>query len=227
MSGEQPPYNFISINENILGYDVELANKLGQVMNREIEVQLMPLADLIPALESNKVDIVMSGFSITKQRQKKVLFSIPYALAGKSIISTKDKMKQIHNTTGFNDSSVRLVALSNSSSATLASKRLAKAKLSTVKHYEDAILAILSGEADAMIADLSICELVVYRDITGELAHLKGSIATEKIAIALSKDNKSLQQEINAHLNDFKEAGLLTKWHQKWFTKGAWLPLIP
>lgn len=227
MSGEQPPFNFVSTNDSVIGYDVDIAYYLAEAMGLEVEIVLMPFAKLIPALEKGKVDIVISGLAVTEKRKKDVLFSVGYALGGKSILTTKSNIKRIYESTGFNDKSVKLVALENSTSKELAENRLANAKLSTVHHYEDGLLAILSGKADGMVADLAVCELAVYRDTTNKLTLLKRPIGTEKMAVALEEDNEALQKEINVLLTTFIEKGGIDELRQKWFTQGGWLELVP
>lgn len=226
MTGEQPPFNFVSLDEKIVGFDVELANIFAKEMKRELQIETMPLSQLLLSLEHGKVDIVISGLAVTEQRKKQAIFSIPYALANKSILTTKNNIKRIYESTGFNDQSVKLVALNGSTSEALAKKRLANAQLSTVEHYEDGILAILAGEADGMIADLAVCELVVFRDTTNELTLLKRSIGTENIAVAIAKNNQTLQKQVNFILTTFSEQEI-EELYQKWFNDGGWLPLVP
>lgn len=227
MSGEQPPFNFVNTQETVIGYDVDIAYHLAEKMGLEVRIVLMPFAELIPALEKGKVDIVMSGLAVTEKRKKQVLFSVGYALGGKSILTTKANIRRIYESTGFNDESVKLVALKNSTSEELAKNRLAKAKLTPVKHYEDGLLAVLSGEADGMVADLTVCELAVFRDTTNKLTLLKRPIGTEKMAVALAKGNEALQKEINVHLTTFTEDGGTDALHNKWFVQGGWLDLVP
>lgn len=227
MSGEQPPFNFVNTQETVIGYDVDIAYHLAEKMGLEVRIVLMPFAELIPALEKGKVDIVMSGLAVTEKRKKQALFSVGYALGGKSILTTKANIRRIYQSTGFNDESVKLVALKDSTSEELAKNRLAKAKLTPVKHYEDGLLAVLSGKADGMVADLTVCELAVFRDTTNKLTLLKRPIGTEKMAVALAKGNEALQKEINVHLTTFTEDGGTDVLHNKWFVQGGWLDLVP
>ncbi|WP_166738801.1 substrate-binding periplasmic protein [Psychromonas algarum] len=227
MTGEQPPFNFVSTENMIIGYDVALASYLADEMKLELVIEVMPFSELLPALDKGKVDIVMSNMAVTKDRQKQVLFSASYALAAKSILTTKKNITRIYQTTGFNHENVKLVALAGSTSAELTKDRLAEAKLSTVEHYEDGVLAVLSGKADAMVADLAVCELLVHKDTTHDLTLLRRPIGTEKIAVALAKDNDALQKEINLHLITFSDEGGLEALHQKWFNEGSWLSLVP
>lgn len=227
MTGEQPPFNFVTESEEMMGYDMDTAHYLAKQMNLTLDVVVMPFKKLTEALQKGHVDIVMSGMAVTTKREQDFLFSTPYALAGKSIVTTKKNLKRIYKTTGFNDSSIKLTALAGSTSYELGKTRLQKAQLSTVKHYEDGLLNVLSGKADGLIADLAICELMVFRDTTGALTLLKRPIGVEKIAVVLPKGSTELQKEINLHLLNLTDNGGIKALHQKWFIEGDWLALLP
>ncbi len=227
MSGEQPPYNFVTNSENIVGHDVELADALANLMDVKVKIMLMPFADLLEALENNKIDMIISGFASSEQRRQKVTFVGPYVLAGKSLLLTKETLNRIRESTGFNHKDIRLLALKNSTSMTLAKERLAKASLKPVEHYEDALLALRAGKADALVADLTICELGVIRDTASELTTLKKPLAIEEINIAINKGEIQLESAARAHLLTLKNSGQLEKLHQRWFKNGGWLDLLP
>ena len=65
MSGEQPPFNFMVRNAETIGFDVDVAMKLAQALDKNMRISHMPFGELQDALKSGKVDIIMSGFSIT------------------------------------------------------------------------------------------------------------------------------------------------------------------
>lgn len=227
MSGEQPPFNFVTDNENIIGYDVELADMLAQQMGREVKIILMPFSTLQNALQEKKVDTIISGFSFSEERTEKFTFIGPYTLSGKSLLVTQERLKQIRATTGFNHKDINLIALKHSTSHTLASERLAKANLTTIEHYEDALLALRAGTADALIADLTICELAVIRDTAEQLTTLQKPLAVEEIGIAINKGEPQLEHELRVALLHLGESGKLKELHQRWFNNGAWLDMLP
>ncbi|WP_028864527.1 transporter substrate-binding domain-containing protein [Psychromonas aquimarina] len=227
MSGEQPPYNFVTNKESIIGFDVELAEQLADSLGVKMQIALMPFPELLNALQENRVDLIISGFSISEQRLQKVDFVGPYARVGKSLLTSKKTLDRIRNSTGFNHANVNLVALENSTSITLARERLSEADLQTVTHYEDAVLAILSGQADALIADLTICDLLVIRDQSSDLTKLQEPLAVEKIGIAVNKNEPLLESRLTEQLQLIQNSGDLQKLHQKWFNNAGWLNLLP
>ena len=227
MSGEQPPFNFYSNLETVIGYDVELAMALAKSLEVEIIIELMPFPELMNALKNHKIDIIISGFAYSEARSKEITFVGPYALSGKSMLITKKRLKEIRATTGFNHKDIHLMALENSTSKTLAEQRLEKAKLTPIKHYEDALLALRSGAADALVADLAVCELAVIRDTAQQLTTLQKPLAVEEIGIAINKEEPLLESHLSAQLRDLNKTDELKKLHNKWFNNPGWLDLLP
>ena len=227
MSGEQPPFNFVSNLETVIGYDVDLATALGKSLEVEVRIELMPFSDLMQALEKQKIDIIISGFAYTEARSQEITFIGPYALSGKSMLITKKRLKEIQDTTGFNHKKVQLMALENSTSEILAQERLEKAKLTPIKHYEDALLALRSGEADALVADLAICELAVIRDTAKELTTLQKPLAVEEIGVAINKNEPLLEKRLSEQLRALSKSDKLKALHDKWFNNPGWLELLP
>ena len=68
VSPDYPPVIFEHEGE-IVGIEADLARRLGQTMKRRIEFVRIPFPDLIDALEANEIDVIMSGLSITPERE--------------------------------------------------------------------------------------------------------------------------------------------------------------
>lgn len=227
MSGEQPPFNFVSSAETVIGYDMDLADMLSKSLGVKVRIELMPFSQLMDALKQHKIDVIISGFAFSEERSKALTFIGPYALSGKSLVITQKRLKEIQASTGLNHESVHLMALQNSTSQSLAKERLNKAKLTPIKHYEDAILALRSGDADALVADLAICELAVIRDSLQELTTLKKPLAIEEINMAISNDEPLLGARLSEQLQRLNDDGTLKALHKKWFNDPGWLALLP
>lgn len=73
------PFTFIVGDKINTGFDIELAKRLCQKMDMELEItNIVPFSELIPAIVSGKVDMVGAAMIISEERAKKVLFSEPY-----------------------------------------------------------------------------------------------------------------------------------------------------
>ncbi|MDH4069462.1 MAG: transporter substrate-binding domain-containing protein, partial [Ignavibacteria bacterium] len=63
-SGRQPPMTARSKDGELMGYEIELAVMLAEVMNLRVRFVQMAFSDLLPSLEEGTVDVVMSGMTI-------------------------------------------------------------------------------------------------------------------------------------------------------------------
>ena len=75
------PWSMRDLNGELVGFELDVGRKLAADMG--VEVEFVPTAwdGIIPALVSGNFDVIISGMSITPQRNLTVNFSEPYALS--------------------------------------------------------------------------------------------------------------------------------------------------
>lgn len=78
-NAEFMPYEYLE-NGEIVGFDVELMEAIGEKLGYEIVWSNMGFDGLLPALQMKKIDAVIAGMAQTPERQKAVTFSMPYLL---------------------------------------------------------------------------------------------------------------------------------------------------
>ncbi|GAG11697.1 unnamed protein product, partial [marine sediment metagenome] len=94
MSLGQPPLNFKGKSGKPLGLEVDMARGLAGLMGIELKIVEKPFSELLGALAGGEVDIVMSGMTITPERNAKTAFVGPYFLSGKSILTRSTNLAQ-------------------------------------------------------------------------------------------------------------------------------------
>nr|6Y16_A Chain A, Amino acid ABC transporter, periplasmic amino acid-binding protein,Amino acid ABC transporter, periplasmic amino acid-binding protein [Thermotoga maritima MSB8]6Y16_B Chain B, Amino acid ABC transporter, periplasmic amino acid-binding protein,Amino acid ABC transporter, periplasmic amino acid-binding protein [Thermotoga maritima MSB8] len=82
LSADFPPFEFVDENGNIVGFDVDLAKEIARRLGVELKIVDMTFDGLIPSLLTKKIDVIISGMTITEERKKVVAFSDPYFDAG-------------------------------------------------------------------------------------------------------------------------------------------------
>ena len=93
-NAEYPPFEFVTVNGDLAGLDIELAKIIGQELsakfNKTIKVEFsdMPFDGLIGALQANQIDLIAAAFSKNEEREKVVLFSDVYYQA-KTVLLVK------------------------------------------------------------------------------------------------------------------------------------------
>ncbi len=84
-----PPYGMLDANNQPAGVDVDVANLIGKNLKVPVEFVTVNSPGRIPALLSNRVDMVVAIFSITAERALQISFSIPYAGQSAVLIAPK------------------------------------------------------------------------------------------------------------------------------------------
>jgi ABC-type amino acid transport substrate-binding protein len=112
MEVSYPPMEFMDETKREAGVDVELAAALGKALGVEAVVVDMPFDALIEAVETGKIDIIISAMTVTENRTQRVDF-IPYLQAGYGILVKKGNPKQIRK---VGDLCGRVVAVQSATS---------------------------------------------------------------------------------------------------------------
>jgi polar amino acid transport system substrate-binding protein len=227
MTGDQPPLNVMSRSGQLIGMEVDLANLLASSMQVDLEIVQKPFAQLLPAIDKGEVDLVMSGMTITPERNLRVAFVGPYFVSGKSILTKSKKLAEASEAETINDPSVRLVTLEASTSARFVEMVLPKTKLTTVDSYDTAVKFVIADKADALVADYPICVLSVLRHPEAELATLLSPLTIEPIGIALPANDMLLLNLVQNYLGALQSMGILESLRQKWMEDGSWLAELP
>src|SRR6185295_1339433 len=98
MTGNQPPFTMKAKSGELIGYEVDLATALAKNMGVKLKLVEMPFSDLLGALKAGKIDAIMSGMTMTPERNLEVLFAGPYVISGKSILTTSKLISEISAT---------------------------------------------------------------------------------------------------------------------------------
>ncbi|WP_054954768.1 amino acid ABC transporter substrate-binding protein/permease [Paenibacillus dakarensis] len=86
-----PPFEYQDASGNLVGIDMDLLEAIAKDQNFKYEVKPLGFNAAVQALESNQVDGVIAGMSITDERKQKFDFSEPYFDSGVVMAVRKDE----------------------------------------------------------------------------------------------------------------------------------------
>ena len=227
MSANQPPMTMTDREGGLMGFDVDLAQALAMAMNVKLEIKPMPFGELMGALEDDKIDMVLSNMSITPERTELVSFIGPYMMSGKSILTKDSVLGEITSSEEFNRKNLKLVALSNSTSASFVRDAAPEATLIEIANYDEGVAMVIDGKADALVADMTQCILAVMRHPGAGLTTLQKPLTVEPIGIAVSKDDPQFYNLVDNYLRAYEKTGVLTQLRKKWFEDNSWVAALP
>jgi polar amino acid transport system substrate-binding protein len=226
-SGTQPPFTAKSKNGDLMGYEIELAMMLIDAMNLKVKFVEKPFSELLPALEKGEIDVVMSGMTITPERNMNYTFVGPYMVSGKSVLAKKSRISQLDEIGELKKGNIKIVALEGSTSQQFAETVSPSATLVLTKDYDSAVKMVLDNSVDLMVADLPICVLSILRNPDADLATLDVPLTLEPIGMALPANAFQLYNLIENFLVSLEISGVLENLEIKWFNDGAWLIRLP
>ena len=87
ITGNQPPLSATAKDGNVIGLDADIARAISSNMGVKLTFSKMTFAELLPALENGKVDLIISSMTMTLERNLKVAFVGPYYVSGKPATS--------------------------------------------------------------------------------------------------------------------------------------------
>jgi polar amino acid transport system substrate-binding protein len=221
-TGKQPPLNGTDKEGRVIGLEADLAHLVGGALGVRVNFLTLPFSDLLPALEAGKVDMVISGMTITPKRNLKVAFVGPYFISGKSFVTKIQTIASLKDPSQINRPETILAALKGSTSQAFVEHVLPKAKLVLTEDYQEALQLVLEGKAHAMIADHHICILSVLLLPEEKLVALEKPLTYEPLGIALPGNDPLLVNLIQKFLGLLQGSGDLDKLKERWFKGALW-----
>ena len=227
MAGNMPPMNMTTKEGELIGYEVDLAKNMAASMGVKAKFSVMLFAELLPALQSGKIDLILSNMTITPARNLKVAFVGPYFTSGKAFLTKIKTIALADEASDIDAKNTKLVALKGSTSQAFVEKAIPDATLVTANDYDEAVKMVLEDKVHAMVADYPICVVSVFRYPDQGLLSVVTTLTYEPIGVGVQAGDPLLVNWVENFMGIAEETGLLQKLEEKWFQKADWLQLLP
>jgi polar amino acid transport system substrate-binding protein len=211
-----PPLASMNDKNEIVGYDVDIAQKLGAMLSVPDE--------RVPFVATGKVDIVMGALTRTPDRAKVIDFTVPIQTEALSVLTTE--AKPFSSWQDLNKDNVTLVQVRGTTPLDFIKASVSQAKLLLLDNYPDAVRALAQGRADAMIdvVDYLGNFTTNYPVQWKILKQPIGSVDYDSIGVA--KGNDTLRNWLNIALFSLSENGFLAATYKKWFGIDMVVPIV-
>ena len=200
-----PPFETKDDQGNPSGVSVDLAEALGEYLDRPIQIENTNWDGLIPSLQTGKVDVVISSMTITDERKEVVDFSIPYAHSYLGLLVNKNA--NINQVEDLNQPG-KIVAVKKGTTGNIyATKKLSNATVNALSSENACVTEVTQGKADAFIYD----QLTIYRQNQANPDTTKAVLIpfqdSESWGMAVNKGNEELLTELDSFVATFKAQG--------------------
>lgn len=215
--GAYPPFNYVDSNNQLHGFDVDIANALCERMRVECQIVAQDWEGIIPALLAKKYDAVVASMIATDERKKKIAFSNHYYRTPLSVAVPKDS-DITDAQTNFKGRTVG--AQASSTQAIYAEDHYGPAG-ADVKFYptlDEANSDLAAGRVDGVIADKF--PLLAWAESTGkDCCKIIGDVngTTADASIAVRKEDNALRERLNKALDEIVADGTYKKISSRYF----------
>ena len=222
-AGSMPPLNMTTKDGQVVGIEPDIARYIAGAMGVELRLEAIPFAELLPALESGKVDMVLSNMTITPKRNLNAAFVGPYYVSGKAFLTKLETIALAREADDVNSAEITLAALKDSTSQYFVQEAIPDAKLVTTDDYDGAVDMVRKGEVHAMVADYPICLVSVYRYPEEGLLTVVTPLTYEPIGIAVPPNDPLLINWLENFMNTMEVSGNLENITDYWLEDASWL----
>ena len=209
-NAEFPPFEYLDKGE-VTGFDIELVNELGKIMDADVKVLDMSFDGLLPALQMKKVDLVIAGMTATEERKKTVSFTQPYYTASQVII-VKEGNNSIKS---FDDLKGKKVAVMLGFTGDTIVSEIEGVSIERFNAAYAGIMALQADKVEAVVLDSEPAKNYVKQNPGLILA--EADAEQEEYAIALRKNDKALLEKVEKALAEIKANGTYDALIKKYF----------
>jgi len=213
-SPDFPPFESLSADGKVEGIEIEIMELICQELGVSLEIKQMDFDSVLPGVQTGKFNVGVSGISVTSEREKNTLFTVPYCLAAQAIVVTSDS--PIASKADLAGKTVSVQTGTTAEEFCMDSGYVVKAFAANA----DAETALTVGKVDAwVIDDLTAAEMVAaYNEDHPDapLVILDEAMTTEPYAFAFAKGNDDLVNKINEIVNELLADGTIASIFEKY-----------
>lgn len=215
-SGNMPTMSQVDGSGKVAGFDIDIARLMASVMNVKLVIEVMPFAQLLPALEAGKVDVVISNVTITPQRNLRVAFVGPYLVSGKCVVTRDEALAKADGSKDLNTAETKLAVLEGSTSQDFARELFPEATVLTVTDFGEAAKMVENGKASGMLTDYPICVATLKSNPDAGFVSLFSLLTYEPVGIALPANDAQFINWTQNFLNRLEGTDTLDGLSKRW-----------
>ena len=214
MEGTWAPWTYHDENNALVGYDVEVAQKIAEKLGVKVNFVEGEWDGLLAGLDAGRYDIMVNGVDVTEERAEKYDFSIPYAFNRTAVIVSGDntEIQSLEDLKGKSTANTI-----SSTYATLAEEY--GAKVTGVDDLNQTFELLLAGRIDATLnAEVTFYDYIgQHPDANVRIAALTEEATSVAIPMRKGEETAALRAAIDQALQELHDDGTLKALSEKYF----------
>jgi len=218
-----PPFEMTDKKGRIIGFDIDLAKEMAKAMGVKLKVINTAFDGIIPALATKKFDIIISGMTVTQERNLKINFSAPYIVVGQTILLNKKHEGKIISYKQLNDAKYIITSKLGTTGEQSVKRLMPKAQYKSFEESATAALEVVGNKADAMVYDLPFCISFIATQGRKNLVFLDEPFTYEPLAFGIRKGDPDFLNWLDNFLKQLKNDGRYDRIYDKWIKNTDWM----
>lgn len=217
-SADYPPFESVDASGTKVGFDIDLMTEIAKRMNVQLEWVDMPFDSLIAGVKEGKIDLAISAFNYTEERDQEVDFSEAYFTSEDSFMVADGFAGQITNPedvvaykVGVQTSTTQDSWLTDN---LVTPGKLPEDQLFRYDRVDQAALDLKSGRIDVLMSDY-IPAQALMQQLGGLKVVYHGALSSGPMNIVLPEGDKELTAEVNKIIQAMQQEGLIDQIAQK------------
>jgi polar amino acid transport system substrate-binding protein len=217
------PFEMADKKGRFIGFDIDVAKEMAKAMGVKFVPVNTAWDGIIPALMTKKFDIIMSGMTITQERNLKINFADPYIIVGQTVLLNKKHEGIVKSYKDLNDPKYVVTSKLGTTGEQAIKRMIPKATYKSFEVESEAALEVLTGKADATVYDLPFCVVFMAQQGAGKLVFLDEPFTFEPLAWAVRKGDPDFLNWLNNFLRQIKNDGRYERFYNKWIKSTDWI----
>jgi polar amino acid transport system substrate-binding protein len=217
------PFEMTSKEGDFMGFDIDMGKEMAKAMGVKYVPVNTAWDGIIPALITDKFDILISGMTITQERNLAINFANPYIIVGQTILLRKGLEGEIKSYKDLNNPKYTVTSKLGTTGEQAIKRLIPKATYKSFEVESEAALEVLNGKADATIYDLPFCVTFMAQQGKGSMTFLDKPFTFEPLAWAIKKGDPDFLNWLNNFLRQMKNDGRYDTIYNKWITSTDWI----
>ena len=217
------PFEMTDKNGNFVGFDIDIAKEMAKAMGVKFVPVNTAWDGIIPSLITGKFDIIMSGMTVTQERNLKVNFADPYIIVGQTILIDKKHADTVKSYKDLNDPKYIVTSKLGTTGEQAVKRMIPRATYKSFETETEGALEVLNGKADAFVYDLPYCVVFMAQQGKENLIFLDEPFTLEPLAWAINKGDPDFLNWLNNFLRQLKNDGRYDRIYNKWIKSTEWI----
>lgn len=207
---------------DLIGFEVDMATKLAEDLGVGLELVPLKFDQLIPSLRTGRIDIIISGMSITPERARVVNFSIPYHRSEVTLLTAQRTPDYGTTRDDFDREDLKLGSVSGTVWASMVDWSFPRAVHVRFRDQQAALAALAAGEVDGLVASALTHQMAAMRSVTELKVPLQSPLMRTVEAFAVRQGEPDLLAFLDAWVRVRKNDQWIERRRAYWFLSRGW-----